>query len=59
VWQVTRGGPGTATETISIYMFVRGFEQFETSYVAAQVVLLSILLSLIIVSALRRLKVAR
>jgi multiple sugar transport system permease protein len=59
VWQVTRGGPGTATETVSIYMFVRGFEQFETSYVAAQVVLLSILLSFVIVTALRRLKVAR
>jgi multiple sugar transport system permease protein len=59
VWQVTRGGPGTATETISIYMFVRGFEQFDTSYIAAQVVLLSILLSFIIVATLRRLKVAR
>jgi multiple sugar transport system permease protein len=59
VWQITRGGPGTATETISIYMFVRGFEQFETSYVAAQVVLLSVLLSIVIMIALRRLKVAR
>ncbi len=38
VWQLTRGGPGTKTETISIFMFVRGFQSFETSYTAALVV---------------------
>ena len=27
-----RGGPGTMTETISIYTYVQGFQQFETSY---------------------------
>jgi multiple sugar transport system permease protein len=59
VWQMTRGGPGTATETISIYMYIRGFEQFETSYVAAQVVLLLILVTLLVMMLLRRLKVAR
>ena len=35
VWALTRGGPGTMTETISIYAYVQGFQQFETSYAAA------------------------
>ena len=45
VWQLTRGGPGSATETISIYAYVRGFQQFDTSYVGAIVVVLIIGLS--------------
>lgn len=54
VWQLTRGGPGTATETISIYMFVRGFQSFDTSYTAAMVFATLIIVSVIIVFALKR-----
>ena len=32
IWALTEGGPGTMTETISIYTYVQGFQQFETSY---------------------------
>ncbi len=35
VWALTKGGPGTMTETISIFTYVKGFQQFETSYTAA------------------------
>ena len=35
IWALTGGGPGTMTETISIYAYVQGFQQFETSYTAA------------------------
>ena len=35
IWALTAGGPGTMTETISIYTYVQGFKQFETSYTAA------------------------
>ena len=35
VWQLTRGGPGNKTETLSIFMYIRGFQSFETSYTAA------------------------
>ena len=35
VWQLTRGGPGSATETVSIYAYIRGFQEFGTSYIAA------------------------
>jgi multiple sugar transport system permease protein len=59
VWQLTRGGPGSDTETISIYMFVRGFQEFETSYTGAMVVVLLILFTLALVAALRRMEIAR
>jgi multiple sugar transport system permease protein len=35
IWALTSGGPGTMTETISIYTYVQGFRQFESSYTAA------------------------
>jgi multiple sugar transport system permease protein len=59
VWQLTRGGPGSATETISIYMFVRGFQEFETSYTGAMVVVLLLLFTAALVVALRRMEIAR
>jgi multiple sugar transport system permease protein len=59
VWQLTRGGPGSLTETISIYMFVRGFQEFETSYTGAMVVVLILLLTAALVAALRRMEIAR
>jgi multiple sugar transport system permease protein len=59
VWQLTRGGPGNATETISIYMFVRGFQEFETSYTGAMVVMLLLLFTATLVAALRRMEIAR
>jgi multiple sugar transport system permease protein len=54
VWQLTRGGPGTRTETLSTFMYVQGFQGFETSYVAAMVVVLAVVLSLTVMLALRR-----
>ncbi len=59
VWQLTRGGPGTKTETLSIFMFVKGFQSFETSYTAALVVVLLILLSVVVTFALKRMGIAR
>jgi multiple sugar transport system permease protein len=59
VWQLTRGGPGSVTETISIYMFVRGFQEFETSYTGAMVVVLILLFTAVLVAALRRMEIAR
>jgi len=59
VWQLTRGGPGNATETISIYAYIRGFQQFDTSYVGAIVVVLIIGLSALLIVALKRMEIAR
>ena len=59
VWALTQGGPGTRTETISIYAYKQGFRQFETSYTAAMAFLVIILLSIVVILALKRMEIAR
>ncbi len=59
VWALTKGGPGTMTETISIYTYIQGFRQFETSYTAAIAFLVIIMLSVAVIFALRRMEIAR
>jgi multiple sugar transport system permease protein len=59
VWALTKGGPGTMTETISVFTYVKGFQQFETSYTAAVALLIIVLLSVAVFGALRRVELAR
>ena len=59
VWALTKGGPGTMTETISMFAYVKGFQQFETSYVAAVALLIIVLLSVAVLWTLRRVELAR
>jgi multiple sugar transport system permease protein len=59
VWALTRGGPGTMTETISIFTYVKGFQQFETSYTGAVALLIIVLLSVLVISALKKVEIAR
>ena len=59
VWALTQGGPGTLTETISIFTYIKGFRQFETSYTAAVALLVVILLSALVMLLLRRVELAR
>lgn len=59
VWALTRGGPGTMTETISIFTYVKGFQQFETSYTGAVSLLIIILLSVLVIGALKKVEIAR
>ncbi len=59
IWALTKGGPGTMTETISIYTYIQGFRQFETSYTAAIAFLVIVLLSVVVIFALRRMEIAR
>ena len=59
VWALTRGGPGTMTETISIFAYIKGFQQFETSYTAAVALLIIIMLSFVVIMALRRVELSR
>ena len=54
IWALTQGGPGTKTETISIYAYVQGFKQFETSYTAAIAFLVIFILTVICTWAIRR-----
>jgi len=59
VWALTKGGPGTLTETISTFTYIKGFQQFETSYTAAVALLVIILLSALLMLALRRVELSR
>ena len=59
VWALTKGGPGTMTETISVYTYIQGFRQFETSYTAAIAFLVIFMLSVAVIFALRRMEIAR
>ena len=59
VWALTKGGPGTRTETISIYAYIQGFQQFETSYAAAMAFVIIVIHSLLVMLALRRVEIAR
>lgn len=59
IWTMTQGGPGTATETISIYAYQMAFREFETSYSAAIAFLIIFLLTVLVIWALRRVEVAR
>ena len=59
VWALTRGGPGTMTETISIFAYIKGFQQFETSYTGAVALMIIIMLSFVVIMALRRVELSR
>lgn len=59
VWALTRGGPGTMTETVSIYTYIQGFQQFETSYTAAMAITIIVVLSVLVMLALRRVEITR
>jgi multiple sugar transport system permease protein len=59
IWALTQGGPGTRTETISIYAYNQGFKQFETSYTAAMAFLVIAILTAIITWAIRRMGLAK
>ena len=53
---MTRGGPGTATETISLYIYKQTFNGLEWSYVAAIGLTLLVILSLLAVAGMRFMK---
>ena len=59
IWALTGGGPGTMTETVSIYAYVQGFQQFETSYAAAMAFAILLIVNLLVILALRRVEIAR
>jgi multiple sugar transport system permease protein len=59
IWSLTSGGPGTLTETISVYTYVQGFTQFESSYTAAIAFLVIALLTVIVTWAIRKMGLAK
>ncbi len=59
IWTMTSGGPGTFTETISIYAYQMAFREFEISYSSAIAFLVIFLLTVLVIWLLRRVEVAR
>jgi len=59
IWVLTEGGPGSMTETISLYTYVIGFTQFDTSYTAAVAFLVVAILTVIVTITLRRMELVK
>jgi multiple sugar transport system permease protein len=59
IWALTEGGPGSMTETISLYTYVIGFTQFDTSYTAAVAFLVVALLTVVVTFMLRRMELVK
>jgi multiple sugar transport system permease protein len=53
VYNLTGGGPGTATETISFYLYRVAFKQFDLGYAAAISVVLSLIVGALVTVYLR------
>lgn len=50
IWVATQGGPGAATQTLSVYMYLVGFSQFDLGYAnALSIILLGIIAAFSIV----------
>jgi len=59
IYALTQGGPGTTSETISVYMYVQGFQQFATSYTGALAFVSIVVTSILIFVLMRRASIAR
>ena len=59
IWALTAGGPGSRTETISLYTYVIGFVQFDVSYTAAVAFLVIAILTILVTLIIRRMEVTR
>lgn len=59
VYALTSGGPGTMTETLSMFTYVKGFRQFEISYTAAVSILVIVLLTVLVTWLLKRIGIDR
>ena len=53
IWIMTTGGPGTSTETISVYMYKHGFKFLNWSWVSAAGILIMIIISIASIYALK------
>lgn len=59
IYALTQGGPGTTSETISVYMYVQGFQQFATSYTGALALASIVITALLVVVLTRRAPLSR
>ena len=45
IWLLTRGGPASSSETLPIYIYIKGFQEFRISLASAAAILLFIVLA--------------
>ncbi len=53
IWNMTRGGPGYATEVVSIYLFYEAFFSFRMGYASAMSVVFSIFILLLAIAYIK------
>jgi multiple sugar transport system permease protein len=56
IWGLLQGGPGTATETVGIYIYITTWQDFNVSLGAAQSYITMIMMVVIVLAAIRLLR---
>lgn len=56
IWGLLQGGPGTATETLGIYIYITTWQNFNVSLGAAQSYVVMVMMVLIVLAAIRLLR---
>ena len=56
IWGLLQGGPGTATETVGVYIYITTWQDFNVSLGAAQSYVVMIMMVLIVLAAIKLLQ---
>ena len=56
IWGLLQGGPGTATETLGVYIYITTWQNFNVSLGAAQSYIVMVMMVLIVLAAIRLLR---
>jgi multiple sugar transport system permease protein len=56
IWGMLQGGPGTATETLGVYIYITTWQDFNVSLAAAQSYITMIMMVVIVLAAIRLLR---
>ena len=56
IWGLLQGGPGTATETVGIYIYITTWQDFNVSLGAAQSYITMVMMVVIVLAAIRLLR---
>lgn len=54
IWMLTRGGPGTATETLTVHIYRTGFSYFEIGKASAMSFIMLIIMMIFIIFAIKK-----
>ncbi|MCL5987262.1 MAG: sugar ABC transporter permease [Actinobacteria bacterium] len=57
VWMLTKGGPGTATETLTVHIYKTGFSFFDMGKAGAMSMVMLVLMMALVIPLVRRLRI--